>query len=567
MINHRGPLIQRPPQPLVVAAIVFIIALISSAAFVWRLDQLRLQKEHARVASIAVDHAHILQRNIERALSATYALAAMVRQGKGDFHNFSEVAMQMLPLYPGADSLQLAPNGITQQIAPLAGNEQGLGRNLLHDPLRSKEALLARDSRKLTLAGPFELIQGGMGAVGRYPVFLDDENGNPVFWGFTSVVIRFPEILDTVRMSRLVEHGFAYELWRNHPDTGERQTITAANASPLMTPVAYPLELPNGTWMLSLAPANGWGNPLGLASSSALGFLFSLLLAYLAKLLVTLKAHETGLETLVAERTEAVRESEERLRLLEDNLPDSYVYQYLHSADGTPRFLYISAGVERLHGLNREDLLHDIGTLHRQIDPEQIPALIAAEKHSLETLSDFMMELRMRCADGQWRWMKVRSRPQREPDGQTLWHGVAMDVTDRKHAEEKLQQSEARYRELFEANPHPMWVYDMQTLSFLAVNDSAVAHYGYSREEFLAMTIRDIRPPEELPKLLENFLRVKGGVDKAGVWAHCKKDGSRISPGARRSSCLRTTLLTANERKRPCTRANGASGRCCPTSS
>lgn len=528
MINHRAPLLQRPPRPLLVAAIVFIIALIPSAALVWRLDQLRFQEEHARAASIAGDHAHTIQRNIERALSATYALAAMVRQGKGDIHNFSEVAMQMLPLYPGVDSLQLAPNGITRQIAPLAGNEQGLGRDLLHDPVRSKEALLARDSRKLTLAGPFDLIQGGVGAVGRYPVYLDDANGNPVFWGFTSVVIRFPDILDTARLSRLVERGFAYELWRNHPDTGERQTITAANAAPLVAPVEYPLDLPNGIWTLSLAPANGWGNPSWLAFTSALGFLFSLLLAYLAKFLITLKSHEAGLEALVAERTEAVRQSEERLRLLEDNLPDSYLYQYIHPVEGSPRFLYISAGVERLHGLKRADILRDVGALHQQIDPAQIPALIAAEKISLETLSDFMMELRMRCADGQWRWMKVRSRPQREPDGQTLWHGVAMDISARKQAEEKLLQSEARYRELFDANPHPMWVYDMQTLAFLAVNDSAVAHYGYNREEFLAMTIREIRPPEEVTRLMENIYRVKNGVDEAGAWWHCKKDGSQI---------------------------------------
>src|SRR5512143_2917124 len=59
----------------------------------------------------------------------------------------------------------------------------------------------------------------------------------------------------------------------------------------------------------------------------------------------------------------------------------------------------------------------------------------------------------------------------------------------------------ATYRELFEANPHPMWVYDLETLAFLAVNDAAIRHYGYSRAGFLSMRITDIRPDEELPKL------------------------------------------------------------------
>lgn len=140
---------------------------------------------------------------------------------------------------------------------------------------------------------------------------------------------------------------------------------------------------------------------------------------------------------------EALRESEERLRLLGDNLPDSYVYQYLHEADGTPRFIYLSAGVERLHGLTREDVLRNAGTLHRQTDPEQITALVAMEAASMESMTDFGMELRMLRADGDWRWMQVRSRPRRKADGQVVWDGVATDITGRKQKEQELQEKNA----------------------------------------------------------------------------------------------------------------------------
>ncbi|MFA6149030.1 MAG: ATP-binding protein [bacterium] len=84
------------------------------------------------------------------------------------------------------------------------------------------------------------------------------------------------------------------------------------------------------------------------------------------------------------------------------------------------------------------------------------------------------------------------------------------------------------YRALFECHPAPMWVYDLDTLRFLAVNDAAILHYGYSSDEFLSMTIRDIRPPEDVPALLENVARVTEGIDLAGVWRHRKKDGSLI---------------------------------------
>src|SRR5512139_2250099 len=92
----------------------------------------------------------------------------------------------------------------------------------------------------------------------------------------------------------------------------------------------------------------------------------------------------------------------------------------------------------------------------------------------------------------------------------------------------RIGESETKYRLLFESNPHPMWVYDLETLRFLAVNDAAVAHYGYTRDEFLAMTIRDIRPSEDVDRLMENVSRITAGLDKAGVWRHRTKDGSVI---------------------------------------
>jgi len=84
------------------------------------------------------------------------------------------------------------------------------------------------------------------------------------------------------------------------------------------------------------------------------------------------------------------------------------------------------------------------------------------------------------------------------------------------------------YRHLFDCNPQPMWVYDLETLRFLAVNDAAIAKYGYSRAQFLAMTIADIRPPEDVPRLLENVGHVSSGLDMAGIWQHRLRNGCII---------------------------------------
>ncbi len=106
--------------------------------------------------------------------------------------------------------------------------------------------------------------------------------------------------------------------------------------------------------------------------------------------------------------------------------------------------------------------------------------------------------------------------------------GIMLFSRNIERHQQHIVESEEKYRILFESNPHPMWVYDLKTLRFLTVNDAAVAHYGYTRDEFLSMTIKNIRPTEDVLPLMGNVSRVTTGLDKAGVWRHRKKDGSLI---------------------------------------
>jgi sensor domain CHASE-containing protein len=262
-----------------ILTIAFLAYALLAAALIWYSEKVRIEHERIRVSTMAAEHVLAIQLNIEQALSSTYALATLVQLNKGEVRDFDAVATVMRSFYPGISSLQLAPGGVIQRIAPLAGNEKAIGHNLLTDPERDKEAFLTRDTGKLTLAGPFQLLQGGLGAAGRLPVYLNDDKGRSRFWGFVIVLIRFPEVLAPADLPRLEEHGYKYQVWRTHPDTGARHII-AGSSTTLVDPVERSLQIPNSTWTLSVVPVTGWIDRRAIAVKTALALFVLMLFAY-----------------------------------------------------------------------------------------------------------------------------------------------------------------------------------------------------------------------------------------------------------------------------------------------
>lgn len=139
-----------------------------------------------------------------------------------------------------------------------------------------------------------------------------------------------------------------------------------------------------------------------------------------------------------AEAERASRKADEQLAALGDNLPQSYVYRYAHPKTG-PRFLYVSAAVERLHGVTPQEVLADASGLMSQIEPEYRERFLALEQESRKSMTDFAMEMRTRTPDGVVRWIDVHSRPRRDESGDIVWDGVVADITAQKRTEEALR--------------------------------------------------------------------------------------------------------------------------------
>ena len=148
----------------------------------------------------------------------------------------------------------------------------------------------------------------------------------------------------------------------------------------------------------------------------------------------------------------ALHESEARLRLISDNLPDSAVYQYTQDPDGTPHFLYLSAGIEALTGIKTERALQDAKLLNQQVLPQDRAALQAAVDASQRALAPLEFEMRIRRADGEIRWIMLHSRPRRHPDGYVIWDGVQTDITERKRRDDRILRLTKLYSVLSRVN-------------------------------------------------------------------------------------------------------------------
>ena len=236
-----------------------------------------------------------------------------------------------------------------------------------------------------------------------------------------------------------------------------------------------------------------------------------------------LESAEMDVARLQAEQ--ALQESREQFRRAVDEAPFPIM---IHAEDG--EVLALSRAWTEITGYTRADIptIADWTGLAYGERQQAVRAVIEQlyELPNRKTEGEYQIT----CKDGaqrDWEFSSVGLGSL--ADGRRIAISMAADVTERNWAMIALRQREWQYRQLFEAHPHPMWVFDLETLRFLAVNDAAIQHYGFSRDEFLAMTITEIRPPDEVPRLLENILRVQNdGVDEAGVWKHRKKDGALI---------------------------------------
>ncbi|MDO9550205.1 MAG: PAS domain S-box protein [Methanoregula sp.] len=255
----------------------------------------------------------------------------------------------------------------------------------------------------------------------------------------------------------------------------------------------------------------------------------------------------------------ALREREEQLRSLSDNLPSGMVYQIIIDPDGRRHFAHCSAGVERIHEVTVDEVLRDPSVLYNQIEAEDLPRLKAAEDSAVASMSPFSFSARIRTPSGAGRAVLLRSAPRHLPGGGILWDGIELDITSKKLADDELKaayeqlaasqeelkaqfnelctgqellrESEEKYRTLVEHTDDTVFIAQDGNLVF--VNNAFSAMSDYTAEDLIGKPFVHLVAPEDrelvlsrhksrlsgnsLPEVYEFSLLHRNGITRSWV--------------------------------------------------
>ncbi|MCG8634373.1 MAG: PAS domain S-box protein [Desulfobacterales bacterium] len=240
----------------------------------------------------------------------------------------------------------------------------------------------------------------------------------------------------------------------------------------------------------------------------------------------------------------ALSASESKFRRLLENSP-AVVYQFRMSPDGTFSFPFVTDAVEALSGFSAGEIIRDSSVLLDMVHPEDRESFYGAVLESAGTLAPYHESVRF-LKDGEERWLEAQSTPEMMPDGSILWDGFFVDVTGKKQAAEALEESERKYRQLFDHAPAGMFEFDLQNFRFLSVNEVMCVYTGYSEEEFLSMNPLDLLTEESREKFSKRFVALTRDKIKANSaeYTMVKKSGEELSVVLNNDYIYKNGLLT-----------------------
>lgn len=259
--------------------LVFIFIFLAVWCVIWIINQSQERREKLKATYTAESTVSRVESQLSKYLAESDLMKQIVEKEYDiDNEQFDKLAELMQEDEDVIEARELAEDGVVSRIYPMEGNEAAMGLDTLQNPARKKEARLARLSGEYTIAGPYELVQGGTGALLFDPAYITDQNGEEKFWGFSILVMNWDNFIQEVELEKLEEAGYGYQIWKKDLYTGEKIIIDESENSNLNNSLEVACSVPNDTWYFEIVPENGWIT----VSQKVFGVIISIALAVMA---------------------------------------------------------------------------------------------------------------------------------------------------------------------------------------------------------------------------------------------------------------------------------------------
>lgn len=257
-------------------AIIFVIVFIVINGFAHVQIMSRKKEEQFKAAYTAEITMRRIESQLNKYLAKSDFLKRTIESGyQLNYYQFSNLAELMQDDTEVLQAIELAQDGIVTQAYPLEPNRQALGLNMLENKERKASANLAKESGKYTIAGPFELVQGGMGALLFDPIYRPDEKGNDTFWGFSILVLDWEKFVEELDLEQLEDASYHYRIWKNDLETGERVVLAQCDAMEEKDALEVTCDVPNDRWYFEIMLKGGWYSRVQMIIDSFLCILLS----------------------------------------------------------------------------------------------------------------------------------------------------------------------------------------------------------------------------------------------------------------------------------------------------
>lgn len=263
------------------AGLVFLVTLLLVFGCTFLVNQNQQRREKLKAAYTAESTISRIEVQLNRYLAESDLVKKSIEEGLTiSDKQFATLSRLMQDEDDIIKVHEIAKDGIVSQIYPMEGNEDVIGLNMIENPERKKEARLARDSGEYTIAGPFELVQGGNGVLLFDPVYRTDDKGCKKFWGFSILVMDWQKFIKKMELDQLENAGYHYQIWKKGTDD-EKIVIAQCDNLQKTDTLEVACTVPNDTWYFEIVPENGWVT----MTQKLWGLLISVLTAFIVMII------------------------------------------------------------------------------------------------------------------------------------------------------------------------------------------------------------------------------------------------------------------------------------------